>query len=91
MGPGAQVLLSGGAQANNIFWQVGGGTGVTIGTTAHVEGTILAAKAITLQSGASLHGRALAQTAVTLIQNTIVIPVVSPFVVHRFFFPLVFR
>ena len=88
---GAQVLLSGGAQANNIFWQVGGGTGVTIGTTAHVEGTILAAKAITLQSGASLHGRALAQTAVTLIQNTIVIPVVSPFVVHRFFFPLVFR
>jgi len=45
---GAQVLLSGGAQANNIFWQVGGGTGVTIGTTAHVEGTILAAKAITL-------------------------------------------
>ena len=28
---GAQVLLSGGAQANNIFWQVGGGTGVTIG------------------------------------------------------------
>ena len=91
MGPGAQVLLSGGAQANNIFWQVGGGTGVTIGTTAHVEGTILAAKAITLQSGASLHGRALAQTAVTLIQNTIVIPVVSPFVVHRIFLPLIFR
>ena len=88
---GAQVLLSGGAQANNIFWQVGGGTGVTIGTTAHVEGTILAAKAITLQSGASLHGRALAQTAVTLIQNTIVIPVVSPFVVHRIFLPLIFR
>ena len=88
---GAQVLLSGGAQANNIFWQVGGGTGVTIGTTAHVEGTILAAKAITLQSGASLHGRALAQTAVTLIQNTIVIPVVSPFVVFHTFLPLVFR
>lgn len=46
MGSGAQVLLSGGAQAGTIFWQVGGGTGVEIGTTAHIEGTILAAKAI---------------------------------------------
>ena len=88
---GAQVLLSGGAQANNIFWQVGGGTGVTIGTTAHIEGTILAAKAITLQTGASLNGRALAQTDVTLIKNTIVIPVVIPFVVNRIFLPLIFR
>ena len=91
MGSGAQVLLSGGAQANNIFWQVGGGTGVEIGTTAHVEGTILAAKAIHLRTGASLNGRALSQTAVTLDANTIVIPVVIPFVVYRFFFPLVFR
>jgi hypothetical protein len=88
---GAQVLLSGGADADNIFWQVGGGTGVTIGTTAHVEGTILAAKAITLQSGASLHGRALAQTAVTLIQNTLVIPVVVPLIPKRIFLPLIFR
>jgi hypothetical protein len=88
---GAQVLLGGDAQANNIFWQVGGGTGVTIGTTAHVEGTILAAKAITLQAGASLHGRALSQTGVTLIQNTIVIPVVTSFVVNHFFLPLVRR
>ena len=72
---GAQVLLSGGAKAGNIFWQVGGGTGVEIGTTAHVEGTILAAKAIHLRTGASMNGRALAQTAVTLDQNTLVIPV----------------
>lgn len=74
MGSGAQVLLSGGAQANNIFWQVGGGTGVEIGTTAHIEGNILAAKAIHLRTGASLNGRALAQTAVTLDKNTIVRP-----------------
>jgi hypothetical protein len=73
MGSGAQVLLSGGAQAKNIFWQVGGGTGVEIGTTAHVEGTILAAKAIHLRTGASLNGRALAQTAVTLDHNILVI------------------
>ena len=75
VGSGAKVLLSGGAQASNIFWQVGGGTGVEIGTTAHMEGTILAAKAIHLRTGASLNGRALAQTAVTLEKNRIVIPV----------------
>lgn len=73
MGSGAQVLLSGGAQPKNIFWQVGGGTGVEIGTTAHIEGTILAAKAIHFRTGASLNGRALAQTAVTLEQNTLTI------------------
>jgi hypothetical protein len=77
VGSGAQVLLSGGAQAGTIFWQVGGGTGVEIGTTAHVEGTILAAKAIHLRTGSSLNGRALAQTAVTLDHNALVIPSAS--------------
>jgi Ice-binding-like len=74
MGSGAKVLLSGGAQAKNIFWQVAGGTGVALGTTSHLEGTVLAAKAITLATGASLNGRALAQTAVTLQKNTVVLP-----------------
>jgi hypothetical protein len=74
MGSGAKMLLSGGAQSKNIFWQVGGGVGVEIGTTAHVEGTVLAAKAIHFRTGASLNGRALAQTAVTLAKNKLVIP-----------------
>jgi hypothetical protein len=87
VGSGAKVLLSGGAQANNIFWQVGGGVGVAIDTTAHVEGNILALKAITLQTGASLNGRALAQTAVTLQQNALVIPK-NPLVITRnYYFP----
>lgn len=73
IGSGAKVLLSGGALPNTIFWQVGG-TGVEIGTTAHMEGTILAKKAIHLRTGASLNGRALSQTAVTLAKNTVVIP-----------------
>ena len=77
MGSGAKVLLSGGAQAGNIFWQVGGGVGAEIGTTAHVEGTLLAAKAIHFRTGASLNGRALSQTAVTLAKNRIVIPASS--------------
>jgi hypothetical protein len=74
LGSGAKVLLSGGAQANNIFWQVAGGAGAVIGTTAHMEGTILAKTAIHLRTGASLNGRAFAQTAVTLDQNKVVIP-----------------
>jgi hypothetical protein len=78
LGSGAQIVLSGGAKAANIFWQVGGGVGVNIGTTAHFEGTILAAKAIHLLTGASMNGRALSQTAVTLQKNTLVIPSSSP-------------
>jgi hypothetical protein len=67
------VLLSGGAQARNIFWQVAGGTGVALGTTSKFEGTILTEAAITLQTGASINGRLLAQTAVTLEANTVTI------------------
>ena len=71
---GAQVALAGGALPKNIFWQVAGGTGVAIGTGAHMEGVVLAAKAITLNTGATVNGRLLAQTAVTLDANTITQP-----------------
>jgi hypothetical protein len=71
LGSGAQVVLSGGALAKNIFWQVAGVT--ALGTTAHMEGTILDKTAITFNTGASLNGKALAQTNVTLIKNTIVL------------------
>ncbi len=71
---GKNVNLIGGAQAKNVFWQVGGGTGVAIGTTARFEGTILAVKAINLNTGATVNGRLLAQTEVTLQQNTVVKP-----------------
>jgi uncharacterized protein YjdB len=72
--PGASVTLLGGASAKNIFWQVGGGTGVTLDTTSAFQGTILAIKAIVMKNGATLNGRALAQTNVTLIANTIAAP-----------------
>ncbi|MGA3179804.1 MAG: ice-binding family protein [Verrucomicrobiota bacterium] len=72
------VLLSGGAQAGNIFWQVAGGVGVALGTTSQFEGTILAQAAITLQTGASINGRLLAQTAVTLDANAVTISPVPP-------------
>jgi hypothetical protein len=67
-----RVTLAGGARAQNIFWQVSGG--VSAGAESHLEGVILSMTAISLQTGASLNGRALSQTAVTLDQNTVVEP-----------------
>ena len=67
-----KVILSGGAQAKNIFWIVAGQT--TLGTTSVFNGNILDQTAIVLQTGATLNGRALAQTAVTLDANTVTQP-----------------
>jgi hypothetical protein len=67
-----KFTLAGGAQAKNIFWQVAGT--VNIGTTAHVEGVIISKTGITLGTGASLNGRALAQTAVILDGNAVTKP-----------------
>ncbi|MDO9576834.1 MAG: ice-binding family protein [Candidatus Cloacimonadales bacterium] len=66
---GAIVTLSGGAQPQNIFWQIAGGT--TIGTTAQFKGIILCQTLISLNTGATLSGRLLAQTAVTLDANSV--------------------
>lgn len=71
---GIQVILSGDAQARNVYWQVGGGTGVALGTTSRMVGTILAAKSINLATGAVVNGRLLAQTAVTLQSTTVTLP-----------------
>lgn len=69
---GKRVILSGGAQAKNIYWQVAGN--VTIHATSHFEGIILSKTGITLQTGATLHGRALAQTLVALDNNAVTAP-----------------
>ena len=66
---GKRVILRGGAQAKNIFWQVAGQT--TLGTTSQFKGVILDQTAIVMNTGATLDGRALAQTAVTLDSNTV--------------------
>lgn len=69
IGNGAIITLSGGAQANNVFWQVAGQA--TLGTTSNVKGNILSATLIEMNTGATLNGRALAQTAVTLDSNSV--------------------
>lgn len=74
MASAKKVTLAGGALAKNVFWQVAGGAGVTLGTTAQFKGIILAKKAITLETGASVNGRLLSQTAVVLDQNAVTQP-----------------
>ncbi|MFL5247848.1 MAG: ice-binding family protein [Myxococcales bacterium] len=69
---GKSVTLSGGAQAKNIFWQVAGQS--TLGATSHFEGVLLTKTGITLQTGATMNGRALAQTKVAIDQATITQP-----------------
>jgi hypothetical protein len=70
---GIHVVLAGGAQAANIYWQVG--TSATLGTTVSFKGSILADQSIALRTLATLDGRALARIgAVTLDSNTITIP-----------------
>ena len=69
--PNTRVLLTNGAQACNVFWQVG--TSATIETATQFVGTIMANTSVTLKTGATLDGgRALARNgAVTLDTNTI--------------------
>jgi hypothetical protein len=70
---GRQVILSGGARPANVYWQVG--SSATLGTSTVFKGTIMAQISITLQTGATLHGRALARIgAVSLDANTVTIP-----------------
>lgn len=72
MSSAVNVTLSGGAQAKNIYWVVAGA--VTFGTTSHFEGNILGQTGINLQTGASINGRLLAQTAATLQMNIVTQP-----------------
>lgn len=67
-----KIVLAGGAKASHVFWAVGGQT--TIGTTAVFKGTILDKTAIAMKTGATLEGRAFAQTAVTLEANAVALP-----------------
>jgi hypothetical protein len=70
---GRQVILSGGAQPANIFWQVG--SSATIGGSSVFKGTIMAADSITLVTGATLDGRALARVGqVAMDSNTLTVP-----------------
>jgi hypothetical protein len=69
---GTQVILTGGALPQNVFWQVTGG--VTIQSNAVMAGVVMSATNIQLVTGATEHGRLLARTGVLMDTNTVVQP-----------------
>ena len=70
---GTQVILAGGAQAKNVFWQTG--SSATLGTNSIFQGNIMSLQSITLETGATLVGRTLARNgAVTLDSNVVTAP-----------------
>ncbi|MDQ1680571.1 MAG: hypothetical protein QOI42_1430 [Frankiaceae bacterium] len=73
-GSGSSVVLTNGAQACNVYWQVG--SSATLGTNSSFTGSILALTSVTVTTGAVISGRVLARDgAVTLDTNTITRPV----------------
>ncbi len=73
VGPNSAVALINGANACNVFWQVG--SSASLDTNAVFNGTIMAYSSVTLNTGATLNGRALAVTAaVTMLSNVVVRP-----------------
>jgi uncharacterized protein (TIGR03437 family) len=80
MTSGRQIILAGGANTGNIFWQVG--SSATIGTTAVFHGNILAAVSVSVLTGATMDGRALAQSGAVTIDtgglNKFALPALPP-------------
>ncbi|MDP3988735.1 MAG: ice-binding family protein [bacterium] len=75
------ISLTNGAQAGNVFWQVG--SSATLGTSSTFQGTIMAAVSITDNGGSTIYGRLLADAdntdadstgAVTLNNTTVIVP-----------------
>ncbi len=69
-GPGGNIILAGGAQAKNVYWQTGGSA--TIGTNTSFNGNILALNSITLNFGANVVGRLLARNGAISMNTNII-------------------
>lgn len=70
-GAGGNVILTGGAQADNVTWQTG--SSATIGDFTSFKGNVLALTSITMNSGATAEGRMLAQNGAVVMTNTNII------------------
>lgn len=70
-GAGGNIILSGGAQAKNIFWQVG--SSATIGDNTSFKGNVLALTSITMNSNATAQGRMLARNGSVVLTSTNII------------------
>ncbi len=70
-GAGGNVILSGGAQSKNVFWQIG--SSATIGDFTAFKGNILALTSVTMNSGAVAEGRMLCINGAVVMTNTNII------------------
>jgi len=69
----SKIILTGGARASNVFWQVG--SSATLGSGSNFSGSILALTSIGLGTGATVDGRVLARNgAVTLDGSNTIVP-----------------
>ena len=71
-GASSQIVLTGGALPQNVFWQID--TGLTVGADASFKGVVLAGTTVTLGANTVIVGRLLSQTAITMNANTISAP-----------------
>ena len=69
---GAMIHLAGGAQAKNIYWITA--SDAVIGSTVNFSGNILSQTLISINTGSTVTGRLLGQTAVTLNGATVIFP-----------------
>jgi len=69
---GAHIILAGGAQAKNIYWITA--SDAVIGSTVHFNGNILSKTLVSINTGSTVTGRLLGQTAVTLNAATVILP-----------------
>lgn len=70
-GSGGNIILSGGAKANNIFWQTG--SSATIGDFTTFKGNVLALSSITMKSGATIEGKLFARNGAVVLTDTNII------------------
>ena len=68
----SRVLLENGAQACNVFWQVG--SSATLGSGSNFTGTIMALTSATLNTGVTVDGRILARNGAVTLQNDTIVP-----------------
>ena len=75
--PNSRVVLVNGAQACNVFWQVG--SSATLGVGSTFVGTILALTSIAVNTNATVQGRLLARNGTTTLDsNTVAVPACAP-------------
>jgi hypothetical protein len=72
---GVQIMLAGGALPQNVYWlTLAADADVNLGATSQFQGVIMSETSIAMKTGASIIGRLLAATAISLDQNTVTQP-----------------